>query len=100
MTGVVVLLAGIASAGFVYWQGTRGPDLRDNLSMVGYNRAARRQMGQLYGKMGTFIEDWSEDLKQPGKQAALIICGSFVVAVGCFYLARLTDSEERTDQPG
>lgn len=97
LIGVSVLLAGLAGAGMVYWLGTRSPDLSDDLSMVGYNRAERRQMGQLYGKMGTFIEDWSDDLKRPGNQAALIAGFAVVVAAGCFYFARLLGDENRTD---
>ena len=97
LLGASVLLAGLAGAGLVYWLGTRSPDLSDDLSMVGYNRAERRQMGQLYGKMGTFIEDWSDDLKRPGNQAALIAGFAIVVATGCFYFARLLGDENRTD---
>ena len=97
LAGVIVLLAGLIGAGLVYGLGTRSPDLSDDLSMVGFNRAQRRQMGQLYGRMGTFIEDWSEDLKRPGTQASLILGFSVVVAGGCFYFARLLRSN---DQPG
>jgi hypothetical protein len=95
LTGVIVLLAGIIGAGMVYLQGTRSPDVSDDLSMVGYNRAQRRQMGQLYGKMGTFIEDWSEDLKRPGTQATLIVGFSIVIAGGCFYFARLLGNDHK-----
>ena len=45
MIGVIVLLLGIGSAGVVYWMGTRSPDVSDDLSMVGYNKAKTRQMG-------------------------------------------------------
>ena len=95
--GIIVLLLGIGSAGFVYWLGTRTPDLSDDLSMVGYNRAESRQMGQLFGKMGLLIEDWSNDLKQPGTQAEIIVAISILVAAGCFYIARLSghDNEPR-----
>lgn len=94
--GVVVLLAGLAGAGMIYWLGSRSPDVSDDLSMVGFHRAERRQMGQLYGKMGTVIEDWSEDLKDPGTQATLIVGFSIAVAGGCFYLARLLGNDEKT----
>ena len=79
-TGIVVLLAGLAGAGTIYWVGSRSPAVSDDLSMVGYHRAERRQMGQLYGKMGTVIEDWSEDLKDPGTRAILV--GGFAAAIG------------------
>jgi hypothetical protein len=96
LVGIIVLLAGIIGAGIVYWQGTRSTNVNDDLSMVGFNRAQRRQMGQLYGKMGTFIEDWSEDLKRPGTQAALIVGVSVVVAYGCFFFARLLGNDDKT----
>src|ERR1035438_8606091 len=78
MAGVIVLVLGIAGAGVVYWLGTRSPDASDDLSMVGYNRAETRQMGLLYGKQGLLIEEWSEDLKQPGTQAIIIVIFSTV----------------------
>src|ERR1039458_8571534 len=43
MIGVIVLLLGIGSAGLVYWLGTRSPDVMDDLSMVGFNKARTRQ---------------------------------------------------------
>jgi hypothetical protein len=94
--GVFVLVLGIGSAGMVYWLGTRSANLNDDLSMVGFNRAEQRQMGQLYGKMGLLIEEWSDDLKQPGTQAVLITAVSTLVAAGCFYFARLLESDKET----
>ena len=94
--GVSVLVLGLAAAGLVYWLGTRSPNLNDDLSMVGFNRAERRQMGQLYGKSGLLIEQWSDDLKQPGTQAILIVTASAVVAAGCFYFARLLEADDES----
>jgi uncharacterized protein (DUF39 family) len=95
--GIVVLVLGLGSAGLVYWLGTRSPDVSDDLSMVGYNKAQTRQMGMLYGKMGPVIEEWFDDLKQPGTQAEIIVGVSIVIAAGCFYFARLLghDNEPR-----
>jgi hypothetical protein len=76
--------------------GTRSPDLSDDLSMVGFNRAESRQMGMLYGKMGLLIEDWTNELKRPGTQATLIASASILVAFGCFYFARLSDDVDKT----
>jgi len=89
--GIIVLVLGMASAGTVYWLGTRSANLYDDRSMQGFNRAEQRQMGQLYGKSGLLIEQWSDDLKQPGTQAVLIMITSALVAGGCFYFARLLD---------
>jgi hypothetical protein len=94
--GVSVLLLGISGACLVYWIGTRSPDLSDDLSMVRFNKAESRQMGQLFGKMGLLIEDWTNDLKQPDTQATLIATTSILIALGCFYLARLSDDVGKT----
>ncbi len=96
MIGVIVLVLGIAAAGIVYWLGMRAPDLSNDLSMLGFNRAETRQMGQLYGKSGLLIEQWTEDLKQPGTQAIIIVIFSTVIAAGCFYFARLLDDDGET----
>jgi hypothetical protein len=95
--GVSVLLLGISSACLVYWIGTRSPDLSDDISMVRFNKAESRQMAMLYGKMGLLIEDWTNDLKQPDTQAMLIVTTSILIALGCFYLARLSDDVGKTD---
>ena len=96
MTGIIVLVMGIGGAGVVYWLGTRAADVSGDLSMVGYNKAEERQMGMLYGKQGELIENWSNDLKQPGTQAFIIAATSILVAAGCFYFARLSDSDDET----
>ena len=92
--GTVVLVLGLGSAGLVYWLGTRSPDVSDDLSMLGYNKAQTRQMGMLYGKMGPVIEEWFDDLKQPGTQAEIIVAVSILVAAGCFYFARLLGHDD------
>jgi hypothetical protein len=97
LIGSIVLALGISGAGVVYWLGTRSPDLSDDLSMLGYNKAERREMGRLYGQMGTLVEDWSEDLKRPGTQAVLILSCSALVAGGCFYFSRLIETDDKAD---
>ena len=51
-------------------------------------------MGMLYGKMGPVIEEWFDDLKQPGTQAEIIVAISILIAAGCFYFARLLDHDD------
>jgi hypothetical protein len=96
LIGIVILSLGIISAGIVYWLGTRSPDLNDDPSMLGYNKAERQQMGRLYGKMGTLIDDWADELKRPGVQAVMIVGFSIIVAGGCFHFARLLESDDDT----
>jgi hypothetical protein len=96
IAGVIVLTLGIAGAGAVYWIGTRSTDLSDDPSMLGYDKPEKRQMEILYGKSGQLIEDWSNDLKQPGTQAVIIAAVSVIFASGCFYFARLLDYDDET----
>ena len=93
IVGIIVLVLGVGGAGLVYWMGTRSPDVSDDISMLGYNKAQTRQMEQLYGKSGLLIEEWTNDLKQPGTQATIIAAVSMLVAVGCFYFARLLEND-------
>jgi flagellar basal body-associated protein FliL len=92
--GVIVLVLGLGSAGLVYWLGTRSPDVMDDLSMLGFNKAQSRQMGILYGKMGLFTEDLLNDLKRPGTQATIITAVSILIAAGCFYFSRMPDNDD------
>lgn len=87
--GVTAFLMGLLCAGLVYWRG-RGPtDIANDPSMGGFNKASQRQMELMYGKMGTITEDLVQHLKRPGTQAAIIAIGGALIAVGCFYFARL-----------
>ena len=89
----IILLIGLISACLVYWLEPRAPDYSDDPSMLGFNRAADRQMAELYGKQGQFIEDLTDSLKQPGTQAVLIVVAAAVIAVGCLYFARKLEHE-------
>jgi hypothetical protein len=101
ITGVILLLLGLASAGGVYWLGSRAPDFSDDPSMIGFNRPEERQMGILFGKQGQLIEDLKNALKQPGTQAGLIVAASVIAATGCFYFARILEAEARqADETG
>jgi flagellar basal body-associated protein FliL len=94
--GLVVLVLGLAGAGAVYWLGSRESDNSDDPSMLGFNRGEERQMEILYGKQGELIEEFTNDLKQPGTQAGLIIAATVIVAGGCFYFARLLADEAKS----
>ena len=94
LVGALIFLMGLAAASTVYWLGTRAPDLSNDPSMVGFDRAARRQIGVLYGRFGELTEDLSEYLKRPGVQAGIIVLVSAVLGYGCFFFARSLEYED------
>lgn len=98
LAGILVLVLGLVGAGVVYWLGTRAPDVSEDLSMVGFSKARTQQMARLYGKSGLLIDEWFEDLKKPGTQAALILVFAAFVAGGCFYVARLSAESDESRQ--
>lgn len=98
IAALVIFLIGLIGAGVVYWLGTRQPDLSNDPSMLGFNRATDRQMGMLYGKQGLLIEDFDEWLKQPGTQAILIIIAGAVLAAGCLFCARILEDEAKRSE--
>ena len=91
IAGLIILLAGIIAAGLVYWIGSRAEDLNDNPAMLGFNRAEERQMGQLYGKSGQMMDEWLDDLQQPGTQAGIIVAVSVGAAWICLFVSRRCD---------
>jgi hypothetical protein len=95
--GVIVLLAGIAGAGLVYWLGSRTPDSGVDASMIGFDKAGQYQAGQLYGNWGTLMESLQDDLKTPGTQATIILVIAGLIAAGCFYLSEPLADDDRTE---
>ena len=51
-------------------------------------------MQEAYGRQGQVIADLTDDLKQPGTQAFLIVLATGRFAAGCWYLADLAEAEE------
>lgn len=94
IAGALVLVLGLVGAALLYWIGTRAPNLMDDPSMAGFDKAERRQMGELFGNdMGIVTKQLFDSLRQPGTQAKLLAALSVLVSAGCFWLARLTDQE-------
>ena len=46
--------------------------------------------------MGPVIEEWFDDLKQPGTQAEIIVVISVLIAAGCFYFAPWLNHDDKT----
>jgi len=99
---VVALALGVLGAGLVYWLEAPPPDYSDNPEMIGFDRAADRQMSQMYGRQGQVIEAFDDALKQPGTQAVFILVAAAAVAAGCFHFARILEWEAQPppDDPG
>jgi len=98
LTGIVVLLLGLAAAGTIYWRGTQEMDYSSNVSTLGLNRSTERQMGLLYGKQGQLLEDFIQALKRPRTQAILIGAAAVMLAGGCFYFSRLMEHDSKHDR--
>jgi len=94
-----VLLLGLSAAGLVYWLGTPPVDLSDDVATAQTSKTVDRDIEMNVGKMGLFMSDLSEDLKDPGTQAAIIAVVSIFVAAGCFYFARLQARLDKSEGP-
>lgn len=86
--GIIILLAGFASAGLLYWIRARPEDpaleqYRENLS-----RSETRQMESLYGTSGDVMQKLMTAFKRPGTQAITIVVFTVVISGACFYLGR------------
>jgi hypothetical protein len=86
LAGVVILSAGLISAGILYWARSRDANLDQYREAQA--RAETRQMQLLYGSSGGLAEDLSNALKKPANQAVIIAAVSGLIAAGCFYLGR------------
>jgi hypothetical protein len=104
MTAIVVLLLAVAGEGVVYWIGPPPVDVLNDPATLVNEKVRDRQAESLFGKESLFLQKWSDDLKQPGTRALIILGTAALIAGGCFYFARLLDrADERsggTDSPG
>ena len=91
---VVLMAIGIASAEIIYWRGTHAVDeLSDDPSLLQNEKAIARQSGILYGNQGAVVQQWSDELKRPGCEAAVAIVATALLSGGCFYFARLIEND-------
>jgi len=92
----VVLVVGIFGADFVYWLGSRSAVApSDDPQMLTNEKAAARQAEILIGKQASLVQGWTEDLKRPGTQAAIVVGVAVLIAGGCFYFANLLNSDQQ-----
>ena len=86
--GVIILLAGLTSAGLLFWIRHEPEDPNTSGYFYSRTRAESRQMGVVYGKSGRAMEDLLADLQKPGVHAGIIAFVSITVALGCFYFGQ------------
>ena len=100
--GVIVLLIGLGSAGWVYGRGgaqlarrsdgsvsaVNGGDWQDETLSMDDSKSASRNLELYGGKLQVLLVRTLERLQRPESVAVLIVAGSAVVALGCFAVAR------------
>ena len=93
--GVLIVIAGLLSAGLFYGLETHnaGPSLEELIP--GTSRANSRLMGIYYGHAGTMMWEWREALARPGVQALLIVLVAGIAAAVCFRIAWLDADRAR-----
>ena len=94
--GLIILLAGLCSAGLVYLIGNRPEDPALAEYRQSEERNASRQMETLYGTSGDVMHKLMNAMKRPGNQALAIIALTVVVSGGCFYLGRPFAEDQET----
>jgi hypothetical protein len=91
--GYSVLLAGALGAGLIYWQRVYHPTQTIEELLPASARAHRRQMGILYGSVGSMAVDLEAAISRPDVQIALILATSAIVAGLCLRIARSVDDD-------
>jgi hypothetical protein len=94
--GVIVLLLGIVIACAVYWSGQAGSgsqatadgDWTDNTLSLQDSKSSTHDVEMYGGNLEMVMVKFTNALKEPGSQAALIVAVSTLVALGCFVAAR------------
>jgi hypothetical protein len=82
------LVAGALGASLIYWQRVRHPTPTIEELLPASARAHRRQMGILYGNVGSMAIDLEAAIRRPDIQIGLVLATSAVVAGLCLRLAR------------
>ncbi len=97
--GLIVLLAGLAGAGIVYWTGTARParapaasaapgEWSDSSLTPEDSKAATRDIELYGGKAEVLMVHLTDAVHRPGPQAILIATASALIALALFLYAR------------
>ena len=92
LAGTLMLVFGLLGGAWVYWRGMPAALSTDDPSLLKLHEPEARQMEMLYGKQGTLIQEWINDLQQPEVQAGLTVVAAVLGAGACFLLARRLNS--------
>ena len=92
--GVIVLLVGIVSAGFVYRLGQKpsassitNGDWKDGSLSLTDSKTATRNIELYGGKVEVLMVRWTDWLQRPESLAIIIVMISALMALGCFVVA-------------
>ncbi len=96
--GALVLAAGLAGAGLLYWKGPPPRNLSDEVSTARTSKKLAHEIELNTGKAGLMVNDLMENLQYPKTQAAIMAVASVLVGAGCFYIARLIDRANLPDE--
>jgi hypothetical protein len=94
--GAIVILLGVVIAGTVYWSGQAGSgsqatadsDWTDNTLSLQDSKSSTHDVEMYGGNLEMLMVKFTDAVKQPGAQAALILVVSILAALGCFVAAR------------
>ena len=94
--GGTVLALGLIGAGLIWWLG-RSPVADDPYALIvaDNSKMISHQTQLLYGKMGLLMMDLSDDIQQPGTQAALLGAQRNAKIVGIFVRLCKRDGKPR-----
>ena len=86
--GVLVLAAGLLTAGRIWWVERHRTEPTIEEVLPGTAARNSRQMGILYGPIVQAVWDFYQELQQPYTEAPLVAVASLIVMIGCFRLAQ------------
>ena len=79
--------------------GRSSPSYADDPDTARAYKTESRNLEINFGKLGLLANDLLTELQHPGAQALLIATVSILAAAGCFYVARLMERDDSSNDP-